>query len=86
MKAIVTEHTNSVLMAPENQRDEVADLPIARVQFQDGTRAVESCWELSKEEIEEVKRTGRIYFVCMGDTHPPIVLRDKSLLDEALEN
>lgn len=85
MKAIVTEHTNSVLMAPENQKDEVADLPIARVQFQDGTRAVESCWELSKEEIEEVKRTGRVYFVCMGDTHPPIVLRNKSLLEEVIK-
>lgn len=82
MKAIVTEHTNSVLMAQEDQKNEVADLPITRVQFQDGTRAVESCWELSKEEIEEVMRTGRVYFVCMGDTHPPIVLRDKSLLEE----
>lgn len=82
MKAVATKHTNSILRAPEEQKDNVADLPITRVQFQDRTRAVESCWELSKEEIEEVMRTGRVYFVCMGDTHPPIVLRNKSLLEE----
>lgn len=81
MKPIKTEHTNSVLKAPPGQENEVMDLPIARLQFDDGSRGVESCWELSKEELEEVMITGRIHFTCMGDTHPPILLTTKSLLD-----
>lgn len=81
MKPITTEHTNSVLKVPEGQEKEVMDLPITRLKFGDGTRAVESCWELSKEELEEVKKTGRIHFTCIGNTHPPILLTTKSLLD-----
>ncbi len=81
MKPIETEHTNSILKAPPGQENEVMDLPITRLNFDDGTRGVESCWKLSKEELDEVMRTGKVYFTCMGDTHPPILLTTKSLLD-----
>jgi len=81
MKPIETEHTNSILKAPPGQENEVMDLPITRLQFDDDLSGVESCWELSKEELDEVTRTGRVYFTCMGDTHPPILLTTKSLLD-----
>lgn len=81
MKPIKTEHTNSVLKAPEGQEDSVIDLPITRLCFEDGTHAVESCWQLSKKELEEVQKTGKIYFTCMGDTHPPVLLSSKSQLE-----
>lgn len=81
MKPIETEHTNSILKVPPGQENEVMDLHITRLNFGDGTRGVESCCKLSKEELDEVMRTGRIYFTCMGDTHPPIPLTTKSLLD-----
>lgn len=80
MKPIITQNTNSVLKAPKGS-DNVTDLPITRFEYADKIRAVESCWELSKEELKRVKETGRIYFVCMGDTHPPILLSTKSQLE-----
>lgn len=80
MKPVKTESTNSILKAPEGS-DNVIDLPITRLKFNDGLNAVESCWELSKEELEKVKENGKIYFVCMGVTHPPILLSTESLLE-----
>lgn len=81
MKPIKDKHTNSVLKAPKGQEDTVLDLPITRLKYQDGSQAVESCWQLSKEELEEINKSGKIYFVCMGRTHPPILLSSKSQLD-----
>ena len=77
MKPVKTENSNSVLKGYEN----VADLPITRLKYEDESHVVESCWELSKEELEKVKETGRVYFVCIGDTHPPILLSVKSELE-----
>lgn len=79
MKPVKTKNTNSILRAPEGN-DNVIDLPITRLEFKDGSHAVESCWKLSKEELEKVKETGKIYFVCMGETHPPILLSAESQL------
>lgn len=81
MKPIKTEHTNSILKAPKGQEDSVIDLPITRLCLEDRTHVVESCWQLSKEELEQVEKTGNIYFACMGDTHPPILLSFKSLAE-----
>lgn len=77
MKPVKTKDSNSLLKGYGN----VIDLPITRLRYQDGSHAVESCWELSKEELETVKETGKIYFVCIGDTHPPILLSTKSELE-----
>ena len=80
MKPVKTENTNSILKAPVGS-DNVVDLPITQLEYIDGSKAVESCWELSKEELEKVNETGRVYFVCMGRTHPPIFLSAKSELE-----
>lgn len=76
MKPVKTENSNSVLKGYGN----VIDLPITRLEYKDGSHAVESCWELSKEELEKIKETGKLYFVCIGDTHPPILLSAESQL------
>lgn len=80
MKPIKTENSNSILRAPEGSEN-VDDLPITRLEFTDGTRAVESCWELSEEELEIIKKTGRVYFLAIGVTHPPILLSAKSQVE-----
>lgn len=80
MKPVKTEFTNSALTSPEDSTN-VDELPITRLVLHDGCPAVESCWELSKEELKKVKETGKIYFACMGITHPPILLSVKSLLE-----
>jgi len=78
MKPIKTESTNSILKPPEGDKTTI-ELPITRLISPEGFPAVESCWELSKEELEEINKTGRIYFICMGKTHPPILLSTESL-------
>lgn len=77
MKPVKTENSNSILKG----YGDVADLPIARLEYEDGSHAVESCWELSKEELEKVMKTCKVYFVCMGVTHPPILLSTESQLE-----
>ena len=31
-----------------------------------------TCWKLSKDEIAEVLRTGKVWLRVLGDTHPPV--------------
>lgn len=33
-----------------------------------------SCWKLTKEELEEFQRTGRVYLIIWGGLHPPVSL------------
>ncbi|MBN7576012.1 hypothetical protein C1H57_12505 [Clostridium sp. 2-1] len=80
MKPVKTENTNSILRAPEGS-DNVIDLPITRLKYNDGQNAVESCWELSEEELKKVLETKKIYFVCMGVTHPPILVSAESQIE-----
>lgn len=78
MKPVKTETTNLILKGPDDSN--VIDLPATRIVYGDGQVGIESCWELSPEELEEVKRTGKIYFICIGATHPPICLSPYSSL------
>ena len=70
MKPIRTNTTNCIL---KGNSDNVDDLPVTRFEYADGIAAVESCWQLSKGEIEQVVRTGNLYFLCLSNTHPPIL-------------
>lgn len=80
MKPVKTKNTNSILRAPEGSED-VVDLPITRLKYEDGSNAVESCWELSEDELQKIIETKKVYFVCTGVTHPPILLSSKSQLE-----
>lgn len=79
MKAVKTETSNCIL---KGNSDDVIDLPVTRLVYGDGTHAIESCWVLSEEEMNEVQKTGKVYFRCFGDTHPPILLSTKSAIME----
>ena len=50
----------------------VYGLPVHRYRDLDGQRHVLSKWKLSADEIEEVQRTGVVWFSCWGDTHAPM--------------
>lgn len=61
---------NKRLGAPKGCEGEVGALPVCT----DGNVCV-SCWELTPEELEIVKRTGKIFlFVFSGETQPPVAL------------
>ena len=74
-KGIPFAEANLVLGAPTPEdaaAGTVYALHVHRYQDLDGQRQVLSKWELTPEELEEVKRTGVIWFNCWGPTHPPI--------------
>ena len=68
MKPILTKSTNGWLFAPEGQPD-VLDLPVTRTPGH-----VSSCWKMSFLEWLKVLFTGKIWFHCRGETHPPMKL------------
>ena len=68
---------NLVLRAPTPEdaaAGTVYDLHVHRYRDLDGQPHVLSKWQLSADELEEVKRTGVIWFSCWGQTHPPMWL------------
>jgi hypothetical protein len=69
MKPVKFKEQNQQLGPPPGMsEDECSPLPV----FTDGKQCI-SCWELSPEEIEKVKRTGRIWLsVVSGQTQPPV--------------
>ncbi len=38
------------------------------------TPAVISCWKVTKEELEEIQKTGRVWLYVMGNRMPPVHL------------
>lgn len=54
-------------------------LPATAVKFADGKVAVEACFELTDDEVKEIKRTGKIYITFTGETIIPFMLNTKSI-------
>lgn len=75
MKPVRTDTTNCVLKSPT---PDVQDLPVTRFDI-DGCPVVESCFELSDEDIEMILKTRKIYFSIYGTTHPPIYIGVESI-------
>jgi hypothetical protein len=71
MIPVKTETTNCIL---KGTSPDVMDLPVTRYHTDDGIPAVQSCWQLSDDELQEVIKTGVIHFSIYGNTHPPICL------------
>lgn len=66
---------NRVLEKPPGMTDQQCmDLEI----FTDGLNCV-SCWQLNKEELELIQKTGKIYLIVVsGTTQPPVSLHVES--------
>ena len=74
-KGIAFDEANTVLRAPTPEdaaAGTVYDLHVHRYRDFDGQPNVLSKWQLSPEELEEVARTGVVWFNCWGETHPPM--------------
>lgn len=83
MKAIKTETANTVFV-----KEGCFDLPGTRFTYDDGTPGIEVCFELTPEELAQLKNNnGRIYLYMLGKTVPPLYLSTKSdLVQEGIEN
>lgn len=57
--------------------DEVRDLEV----FRDDSPQTISCWRLSKEELEEVNRTGVVWLSVVGHRIPPVLVSGVALVE-----
>lgn len=71
--------SDGVLSKPSDMSVEQCDpLSIARRVTQDNVPVVISCWKLTKDELEEFGRTGRIWLLVVGNSMPPVSLTANS--------
>jgi hypothetical protein len=70
MRPIKTKATNTILGAGDCPNTD--PMPVARCEYQDGTRFIESCWRAGWRERLRVLLTGRVYLLVMGERHPPV--------------
>lgn len=64
--------SNAFLDAPKGMDDLVQPLSAAIVKDETGVPQFISCWKFTQEELDEVKRTKRIWLGVVGEVHPPV--------------
>lgn len=73
MMASAFDEENTVLDPPPGvDPDDVSVLSVYRGAMPDGRPVVISCWKPTAEEWDEMRRTGRIWVVILGENMPPI--------------
>lgn len=73
------EGANVVFQAPRGvPQEECGDLPV----FRDSDQII-SCWRLTADEIEEVKRTGVVWLSVIGSGTPPVKVSGDALVQIA---
>jgi len=80
MLPVTFEQQNKIYTKPEGWTDEqCSDLSVWQGQTPiddhgNMSPSIISCWKLSKEDIEEIKRTGVIWLCISSDGMPPVSL------------
>lgn len=69
------DESNSVLSRPPDMTDEECG-PLCTLRgFTPGNQpCVISCWKATQEELDEIKRTGRVWLCVLGVTMPPVIV------------
>jgi hypothetical protein len=71
--------SNGVIGPPAGVKEEdVGSLSIWRGEDRLGLPLLISCWKLTVEELEEIKRTGRVWLIASAVTIPPVALQVES--------
>lgn len=81
MKPIKRKTTNTIFKRPD-----CFDLPGTRYKYNDGTPAIETCWELDDIELEKIKKTRKIYIQQEGNTLAPMAVSANSVLADGEED
>ena len=75
MIAVSFEQENKVLDPPMGFTvDQCEALPVHQGHLQSGLPVVISCWKITKEELEELHKTGRVWLMVLGVAMPPVTL------------
>lgn len=75
MKPIRTKTTNAIYEA-----EGCGDLPVTYYK-EDDEVYIESCWELTSEEIKQVQETGKIYLSIRSEVVPPVSLSTETFIE-----
>jgi hypothetical protein len=66
------DESNVVLDKPQDMSyDECDALSVLRTETTEGLPVVISCWKPTKEELDEIIKTGRVWLTIYGYTMPP---------------
>ena len=76
MKPIKTDTTNTVFTAKD-----CFDLPGTRYKYEDGTPGIETCWELTDEEVQEIIKNKRVFVYVLGETVQPMFVTANSSIE-----
>lgn len=72
------DESNHVLGAPKGMSADEC-LPLSVCMTSNGQHdVVVSCWKVTAEELEEIKKTGRVWLIVCGKTMPPVWLNGTS--------
>lgn len=64
---------NHNLLPPSGDND-CMELPVYKGKSPRGETFYISCWKLTKPELEELLKTGKVYVFVYGGGHPPIAI------------
>lgn len=79
MEAASFDEANIVLSRPPDMTaDECTPLSVWRGVTENDAPIVISCWKVTAEELEEIKKTGRVWLTVVGYTMPPVSLAGTS--------
>lgn len=81
MNPITRKTTNTIFKRPD-----CYDLPGTKYKYSDGVPAIETCWELSDEELKKIKKTKKIYIQQEGQTLAPMAVSANSVLADGEED
>lgn len=76
MKPVKTDTTNTIFTA-----EKCFDLPGTRYRYEDGSPGIETCWELTDEEIEEIAKNKCVFVYVLGETVPPMFVTSHSSIE-----
>ena len=73
------DESNHVLDKPPGMTYEQCQaLSVWQGESSDGVPLVVSAWKPTREELESIKRTGRVWLIVLGQTMPPVSLEGTS--------
>ena len=80
------EGSNFTFTKPKDMTDEKCmDLPVFKGQTTDGFPVIISCWKFSKEDLEEIQKTGCIFLSITGHGMPPVSLFTENPFTESVQ-
>lgn len=83
MNSCAFNEENAILDPPKGMNQEQCEsISVCLTHTINGLPVTISCWKVTKEELEEIQKTGRVWLVVLGHKmHPVYLTADKPIVD-----